>query len=51
MAFGINFSTLVYEPCMDTFAVPVFFKPIVSMPGAPEYQGRGIRRALFVSDQ
>lgn len=41
---GINFSLLVYDPCMDTFAVIVYFNPLTSMPGGAEYAGRGIFR-------
>jgi hypothetical protein len=39
---GINFSTLVYLPAFDTFAVDAVFYPLVSSPGSPSYTERGI---------
>jgi len=39
---GINFSTLIYEPNFDIWAVDVIFNPVVSSPGSPTYPGRGI---------
>jgi flagellar basal body rod protein FlgG len=39
---GINFGALIYEPNFDVWAVDAFFNPIVSSPGSPTYQKRGI---------
>lgn len=39
---GIAFSTVVYDPCFDLFAVAVTFKPLVSQPSVPSYDLRGI---------
>lgn len=39
---GVNFSTLLYDPVFDMFAVPVTFDPQASQPGQPTYWGRGI---------
>lgn len=39
---AVAFSTLVYDPCFDMFAVPVTFKPLVSQPSVPSYDARGI---------
>jgi len=39
---GVNFATLLYEPQFDMFAVSVVFNPLVSQPGQPTYNGRGI---------
>ena len=40
--FGINFSLLVYDPCQDTFGVPVTIIPLVSQPNGGAYTKRGI---------
>ena len=39
---AINFSTLVYKPAYDLFAIPVTFIPVISQPGRQPYEARGI---------
>ena len=39
---GVNFSTLLYAPVFDMFAVPITVNPVASQPGAPAYGARGI---------
>ena len=39
---GIDFSTLVYEPCQDVFGRSVTFYPDVSQPAGASYPARGI---------
>jgi hypothetical protein len=39
---GLNFSTMIYLPCMDMFARPIVIVPLISQPGAPAYGARGI---------
>lgn len=39
---GIDFSTLVLGPNMDTFGIRVVIDPLVSQPGRPPYAARGI---------
>lgn len=38
----VNFSTLVYSPNYDMFAVPATFYPFASQPGEPSFDLRGI---------
>jgi hypothetical protein len=39
---SIPFSTQLYKPDFDVFAVPITVAPIASQPNAPAYQARGI---------
>jgi hypothetical protein len=39
---AINFSTMVYFPAMNTFAVPLTIYPSMSRPGVGPLDGRGI---------
>jgi hypothetical protein len=39
---AVNFASIVYLPCFDTFARPVTIVPIASQPSAPSYSARGI---------
>jgi hypothetical protein len=39
---AINFSTNVYLPCMDVFAVACTFHPVFSQPDGASYDARGI---------
>ena len=39
---AINFSTLVYLSCQDTYGRAVTVTPVASQPGAPAYTNRGI---------
>ena len=39
---GVNFSELAYLPAFDTFAVSVWFNPLVSAPGSGTFINRGI---------
>jgi hypothetical protein len=39
---GVSFSKLVYEPNFDMWAVPITVRPLISQPGAPDYDARGI---------
>jgi hypothetical protein len=39
---AINFSTLVYQPCQDTFGRTVTVTPVASQPGGAAYTRRGI---------
>jgi|SRR5262245_2640114 len=39
---GVAFSSLLYLPVFDMYAVPIVVKPVVSQPGAPDYNARGI---------
>jgi hypothetical protein len=39
---GVNFSTLLYGPAFDLYAVPITIRPIASQPGQPAYRARGI---------
>jgi hypothetical protein len=39
---GIDFATLVLEPCFAVFSIPVTIDPIKSQPGAAQYAARGI---------
>jgi len=39
---AINFSTMVYFPAMNTFAVPCTFYPVMSRPGVGPIDARGI---------
>lgn len=39
---ALNFSTLVYLPCFDTFARDIYVTPVVSNPSGVEYWSRGI---------
>lgn len=39
---GVNFSTLLYLPVWDMFAVPIVVLPVASQYGAPSYNARGI---------
>src|SRR3954469_17021825 len=38
----VNFSTLLYLPVHDMFAVPITVNPVASKPGSPAYGARGI---------
>lgn len=38
----INFSALVLRPSQTTFARPITVTPLVSQPGVPAYEARGI---------
>ncbi|KYK50061.1 hypothetical protein A1D31_22375 [Bradyrhizobium liaoningense] len=39
---AVNLDVLLQGPIFDFWAVPVTFKPLVSQPGAPDFQARGI---------
>jgi hypothetical protein len=39
---GVNFSTLLYDPVYDMFAVAITVNPINSQPAAAPYDARGI---------
>lgn len=39
---GVSFSTLLYAPLYDMWAVPITVKPLASQPTAPDYAARGI---------
>jgi hypothetical protein len=39
---AVNFDVLLQSPIFDFWSVPVTFAPLVSQPGQPSFQGRGI---------
>ena len=39
---AVNLDVLLQGPIFDFWAVPVTFRPFASLPGQPDYQGRGI---------
>ena len=39
---AVDFDTLVLGPSMDVFSEPITITPIVSQPGQPTYQARGV---------
>ena len=39
---AVNLDVLLQSPIFDFWAVPVTFRPFASLPGQPDYQGRGI---------
>ncbi|HEY2243466.1 MAG TPA: hypothetical protein VGH47_04480 [Xanthobacteraceae bacterium] len=39
---GQDWANTVYAPCQDTFGREIWINPVVSQPGTPAYQARGI---------
>jgi hypothetical protein len=42
MTGGVNFSTLIYAPVFDQFAISITINPIVSQPAGAAFAARGI---------